>query len=198
MTIQRTRLREVPSLVSWMYCFTAYIAIQTQDPLTRQMLAYARLIIREALRHGGGGWAEYDRVFQRQVSINPALPWNVLEPSLQAATILGQRMSEGMLCTICQECDHTATRCALAPLQLQLQGPSQTVTSAASYRPPRHLETLQCICVGWNKGTCSRPQCAFRHICATCRKSHKARDCPDTPAESEYRMLASLPPRTHK
>ena len=98
MTIQRTRLREVPSLVSWMYCFTAYVAIRTQDPLTRQMLAYACLIIREALRHGGGGWAEYDRVFRRQVSINPALPWNVLEPSLQAATILGQRTSEGMLC----------------------------------------------------------------------------------------------------
>ena len=60
MTIQRTRVREVPSLVSWMYCFTAYVAIRTQDPLTRQMLAYARLIIHEALRHGGGGWAEYD------------------------------------------------------------------------------------------------------------------------------------------
>ena len=33
---------------------------RTQDPLTRQMLAYARLIIQEALRHSGGGWAEYD------------------------------------------------------------------------------------------------------------------------------------------
>ena len=152
MTIQRTRLREVPSLVSWMYCFTAYIAIQTQDPLTRQMLAYARLIIREALRHGGGGWAEYDRVFRRQVSINPALPWNVLEPSLQAATILGQWMSEGMLCTICQECDHTANHCALASLQQQLQGPSQTVTSAASYRPPLTPGDTSAYLCGMEKG----------------------------------------------
>ena len=56
-TMQRTRLWEVLSLVSWMYCFAAYVAIWTPDIWTRQMLAYVRLIIREALRHGGSGWA---------------------------------------------------------------------------------------------------------------------------------------------
>ena len=59
-TIQRTWLREVPSLASWMYCFAAYVAIHTPDDLTRRMLAYAHLIIREALRHGSSGWAEYE------------------------------------------------------------------------------------------------------------------------------------------
>ena len=200
-TVQRTRLREVPSLVSWMYCFCAYVAIRTPDALTRQMLAYARLIIREALRHGGGGWAEYDRVFRRQISINPALSWNTLEPSLQAATILGQRTSEGTLCTICQECDHSASQCALAPFQQQLQTPPVIVSSSAPasvYRPPRRPETLQRICVGWNKGNCSRPQCSFRHICATCHKAHKARKCPDTPADSEYKSLAGPSSRARK
>ena len=137
-TVQRTRLREVPSLVSWMYCFAAYVAIRTPDELTRQMLAYAHLVIREALRHGGGGWAEYDRVFRRQISINPALSWNTLEPSLQAATILGQRTGDGMLCTLCQECDHTSSLCALAPLQQQFQTPPVVVSSSAPvvvYRP---------------------------------------------------------------
>lgn len=200
-TVQRTRLREVPSLVSWMYCFAAYVAIRTPDTLTRQMLAYARLIIREALRHGGGGWAEYDRVFRRQISINPALSWNILEPSLQAATILGQRTSEGMLCTLCQECDHSANQCALAPLQQQLQTLPVAVSSAAPaaiYRPPKRPETLQRICVSWNKGTCARPQCSFRHICATCRKAHKARECPDTPADSEYKLPAGPSSRARK
>ena len=112
-TIQRTWLREVPSLASWMYCFAAYIAIH------------------EALRHGGTGWAEYDRVFQRQVSINPVLSWNMLEPSLQAATILGQRTSDGILCTICQECDHTNNQCAMAPFQQQLQPLPPVVMPAA-------------------------------------------------------------------
>ena len=52
----RPRLREVPSLSSWVYCFCAYIAVLTPDARTRELLAYCRLIIREALRHRGMGW----------------------------------------------------------------------------------------------------------------------------------------------
>ena len=48
----RPRLCEVTSLPSWCYCFRGYVAILTHDPTTRHQLAYARLIIREALRHG--------------------------------------------------------------------------------------------------------------------------------------------------
>lgn len=36
--------REVPSLISWVYCFLAYIAVQTSDTATWDMLAYCRLI----------------------------------------------------------------------------------------------------------------------------------------------------------
>ena len=62
-TANRTILREVPSLVSWLYCFTAYVEVRTSDPLARNMLVYSRSIIREALGHGESGWTEYDRVF---------------------------------------------------------------------------------------------------------------------------------------
>ena len=47
------------------------------------MLAYCRLIIREALRHGGSGWQEYDRTFWCQVAIDPHLPWHSLHPRPQ-------------------------------------------------------------------------------------------------------------------
>lgn len=197
-TINRTRLREIPSLVSWLYCFNAYVAVRTPDPLTQQMLAYSRLIIREALRHGGPGWLEYDRVFRRQQSINPALAWNALEPSLQAATILGQRTS-GTFCTLCQESDHVASQCALAPLQQQLQTShvSTTVSQPPSTsRPPKRPETILRICVAWNKGQCTKPRCTFRHVCATCQNAHKARDCADTPPDSEYKAGFSATPKT--
>ena len=85
------RLREVPSLSSWVYCFAAYMAVLTTDPRTRDMLAYRRLIIKEALRHGGTGWQEYDCTFRRQAAINSSLPWNTLLPGLQAATLVGTR-----------------------------------------------------------------------------------------------------------
>ena len=41
----RPRLREVPSLSSWVYCFCAYIAVLTPDARTQELLAYCRLII---------------------------------------------------------------------------------------------------------------------------------------------------------
>ena len=112
-TVNRTHLREVPSLVSWLYCFNAYLAVRMSDPITRYMLAYFRLLIREALRHGGCGWMEYDCVFRKQLSIKPCLTWNTLELALHAVTILGNRTSTGTFCTICRKCDHNANHCAL-------------------------------------------------------------------------------------
>ena len=91
----RPRVREVPSLISWVYCFVAYVATRTSDTQTRDMLTYCRLLIREALWHGGSGWQEYDRNFRRQLVINPSTPWNTLLPDLQATTILGQRTGGG-------------------------------------------------------------------------------------------------------
>ena len=68
----RPRLREVSSLPMWCYCFLGYMAI-TSDPATRDQLAYARLIIREAQRHGGLGWLNYDRAFRQQAVGDPSL-----------------------------------------------------------------------------------------------------------------------------
>ena len=163
------------------------------------MLAYSRLIIREALRHGGSGWLEYDRIFRRQLSINPLISWNTLEPSLQASTILGQRNSSGTLYTLCQESDHSSNQCALAPLQQQLTSstPANTPHPATAYRPLKRPETLLRICVAWNKGQCTRPQCSFRHICATCQKAHKARNYPDTLPSSEYKAVNSMATTNH-
>ena len=47
----RPRVREAPSLISWVYCFMAYVATRTSDTQTRDMLTYCRLLIQEALRH---------------------------------------------------------------------------------------------------------------------------------------------------
>ena len=73
------RVWEVPLLSSWVYCFAAYMEVLAPDPQTREMLAYCRLIIREALRHV--------RLYL-SVSVDLFLPWHSLVPGLQAATIL--------------------------------------------------------------------------------------------------------------
>ena len=116
-TVHRMRLREVSSLTFWLYCFNAYMAVHTTDSLTWQMLGYSRVIIREALQHSASGWLEYNRVFHRQLSIDPSMSWNNLQPSLLAATVLNQPGPNppGSFCLLCRECDHTASLCALAP-----------------------------------------------------------------------------------
>ena len=48
----KAKLREIKTLTTWLYCFTAYMAVQTSDPHTRELLTYTHLIIREALRAG--------------------------------------------------------------------------------------------------------------------------------------------------
>ena len=60
-TLSQPRAREVASPLAWIHCFLAYVAIRCRDPLTRDMLAYARLILGEAMSHCRTGWLEYDR-----------------------------------------------------------------------------------------------------------------------------------------
>ena len=124
------RLRDVTSLSSWCYCFLGYMAILTFVPSTRDQLAYARLVIREALCHGGTGWMDYDWAFRQQAAVDPTLRWNTLLPGLQASTILGQRnRQETSLYTLCHESDHSRAQCALAYLH---PSPVRSMPSSSS------------------------------------------------------------------
>ena len=138
--------------------------------------------------------------FCQLAALNPATQWNTLDPSLVASTFLGSR-AEGTMtqfCQLCREVDHNWEDCALRgvretprrpptqpppPQELQVGRRSQL---SSRIRP----ETLDRICVSWNKGRCVYPgTCTFRHRCATCRQpGHVARDCADTPEDSEYRQ----------
>ena len=187
--VLRTRLREVPSLISWVYCFLAYVTVRATDPVMCDMLTYCRLIIREALRHGGRGWQDYDRTFRSQAAIDQTMRWNVILPELQACTILGQRSAGGMYCSLCTGIDHSISQCALSVLQQPL-----TTHVPASNRRPSNLGDRRPsgipipICSSWNAGRCIYPgTCSFRHVCATCGQHHKAHDCDETPSGSPYR-----------
>ena len=181
----RPRLREVSTLTTWLYCFLAYTAIITSDATTRNLLAYARLIMREALRHNNNGWLDYDRSFRQQAAVDPSLPWNTLVPGLQASMILGNPTRQGIAnqrqqCTLCRGFDHARSDCALSYLH-----PYMRTNQRNPYR----------ICTSWNKGNCVYPgSCSFRHVCATCQLLHKARDCLKTPEISMYKQSVLTPP----
>jgi hypothetical protein len=87
------------------------MATQTSKSTTCHQQVYGCLIIREALRHGGVGWLNYDRAFHQQAAAaDPSLRLNTLLPGLQASTMLGHGSGQGTLfCTLCQEAGEMCT-----------------------------------------------------------------------------------------
>ena len=167
--ILKSRLREVTSLTSWMFAFFAYVAILSDDTTTRNMLAYARLVIREAQRHGGNGWIAYDKVFRQQVAIDSTLQWNTIHPGIQASTLLGQTPGQGVFCTLCREPDHKSMGCALSYLQ-EPQSPAWPIMptpagTAASLKGRQSLKRRQTpeqsVCSSWNRGECMFQNCNY-------------------------------------
>ena len=153
------------------------------DPVTRDQLAYAHLVVREVVCHGGSGWLDYDRAFCQQAATDPSLRWNTLFPGLQASTILGRGTGHSaVFCTLCREVEHMQAQCALLCLN-----------SMARISVPAGYPT-RCICMSWNRGTCAfLGNCTYRHVCITCQKMHRARDCSWTPETSIYKQPRGLP-----
>ena len=199
----KPRLREIDNPLTWVSCFLAYTAMQTPDPMTRDLLTYGRLVIRESQRHSGPGWLEYDRIFRQHAALSPSTVWNELNPSLHASTVLSYRAGPGRVCSLCHEPDHTASACALLVLHphdsvvARSQPASAPVPVSGSPAPgparkPRQ-ETLDRICVSWNRGRCTFPACKFRHICAVCKvRGHRAKDCL---LDSAYKTSQSASPK---
>ena len=176
------------------------MVVCTGNSRTREMLAYCRLIIREALRHGGNGWQEYDCTFRRQADIDTNIPWNTLQPGLQVATLLGFPSNRGTFCSLCREPDHHSNQCAFTVMQQ----PVRTAPSADfhkgpelpnrhPFRPPRRPKTILSICASWNHGTCAFPgSCTVVHIQAYLwgmQQNHKGIKCPNAPVGSDYHRL---------
>ena len=80
--------REVSSLITWVSSFATYVAIVAQAHPERvcDMLAYMRLIIREATKFGEYGRLTYNAMFRRNQE-GLSQPWNVIDPSLHIAYI---------------------------------------------------------------------------------------------------------------
>ena len=160
----RARLCEIYSLSTWCYCFLGYTAIIFSDLTTRDQLAYAHLIIREALLW----WArlDYDTAFRLQAAADPYLCWNTLlhAAPLQASTILGHNLGQGAIfCTLCWEVYHTRAQCAL----LYLQPP--TMRAPTSSYPTGSRCRSDKICTG--KSAFSQVA-AHTGVCVLCSSLH--------------------------
>ena len=186
-------------VIMWPSCFATYVAIvsQTHPERTMEMLAYMRLMIREAHKHGGNGWLTYDAVFRRNKQ-GKDRAWDVLDPSLHMAYIAGQGTGLRIPCKHCNEADHSYEDCALASLALSTKMTQQEreglpLPSPRPLRLPFQAATAsapEMICISWNRGQCVFPgACSYKHTCAMCDSGeHRAKDCALAHPDSIYKQ----------
>ena len=195
--ISGSRLREVTDPAAWASCFLLFMATRIDHQETRELAAYGSIVLQLASKHPGG-WRSYDRQFRQQKAAGATLPWAELNPSLMAATVLGQGSGVSRSCSLCLGCDHMKEDCALSALELAKQGVVPQVQRPhlgrqarrpAPYVPPMGSR----VCYRYNKGTCFAARCRFEHFCSNCGKTgHPATSCPE-PSRSGEREAKSSP-----
>ena len=172
----KVKLRQISSVSAWVQCFATNVAIVSQSAPKKVsgMLAYMRLLVREASCHGGMGWLAYDSLFRQQAAADPSLRWDSLNADLFNITV-----SDKSHCHLCLSTDHRTDDCALAQSRdVKTQLALQTV----EVRPkPSSREKDIPICRSFNSFPhpgCRVQNCRYRHVCSACQRQHKALECP--------------------
>ena len=187
------KLRSITDPLTWVFCFLSYMAAATECDATRDMAAYAQIVIQQARKHPGPGWLAYDQLFRQQRAAGAALPWNDLASSLMASTVLRARDA----CSLCHFPDHPTEQCALftecAASHANKGSGDKTGPGHGSsrhghnfrpYPPPQLGQTSDCdeACRRFNRGFCPyRPgSCPYLHACLSCNSpNHGLHRCPN-------------------
>ena len=172
--------------MTWVSSFATYVAIVAEAHPGRvsDMLAYMRLIIREASKYGGTGWLTYDTVFRRNQE-GVSTPWNYLDASLHQVYIANQLQKTTMPCNHCHEIDHLPSECAMASMRPKsLSSPPEPTPTygkdQAGFKGkrPSPYTRQRPVCSSWNGGNCKFPgKCTYAHVCMLCYGSHPAAAC---------------------
>lgn len=175
------------ALMTWVSSFSTYVAIVAEAHPARvgDMLAYMRLIVREASKFGGNGWLTYDAVFRRN-QVGLSAPWNYIDASLHQVYIANQQGRVTTPCKHCNEIDHGSAECAVVavlprPRSSSTDSPSLVVSSErtpAKGKRPTPYTRQRPICSSWNNGSCKFPgKCTYAHVCLNCYGAHPSTAC---------------------
>lgn len=196
--LSSSRMREVSDPLTWASCFLAFMAARTKHEETCHLAAYGMIILQLVRKHGGSGWLLYDRQFRLQQEAGAGLSWVEINPSLLAATVLGQS-SERISCSchLCLAPDHTREDCALASLDYNKPSPALPANrpSPHSLRPSRRPGPYRTSgpCYRFNShGGCHSSSCRFEHVCSGCflpGHIHVVANCPDVKGRSKTRQM---------
>ena len=191
-----SRMRDIRDPMTWASAFMAFVAARSDNPETRDLLAYGQLVLLLARKHGGLGWVAYDHQFRQQAAAGSTAPWSELNLSLMAATVFatgGETPTRA--CPLCFAADHSARECALASLEVNKAPPRPPASNRTAVRP-RPYRTREEVCRRFNRGACSSTSCKFEHTCSTCQQpGHGSHECRRAPSKNMTQEPATQPPR---
>ena len=180
-----TKMRDIPDPLTWVFCFLSFLAVKTDHEPTKQLVAYAQIVIQMAWKHGGLGWRSYDTRFRQQLAAGIPLEWTKVDPSILATSVI-QSLESDSICRLCWESDHKMADCALA--SLDHKGSNRATPSSRPSAHPHPYRPSGEVCRKFNKGQCSNPAC--RHDRSA--SDHAALDCPKSNPQASS---AAKPPK---
>ena len=64
-----SRPLDIQDPLYWVFCFLSFMTAKVDHKETRDLIAYAQIVVYLARKHGGKGLITYNRLFRQQVAI---------------------------------------------------------------------------------------------------------------------------------
>ena len=177
LTWPRRKVGPVTDILQWLSCFAAMVAVLSRayPQMVPEFMAYQATIIKCCRDFEGLAWAQYDRVYRRQVAQTKDLRWSRLNPTLYSLCFAG-KAKKHVACGFCLSDNHVSDQCPDNPTRVCLPWQQPTSTLGVPVAPTQRLR----ICHLFNArdgSRCTYRQCKFAHLCALCRGPHPRSAC---------------------
>ena len=142
----RTKLHEVNSMLSWVSCFTMYIAVlgQWHPHLIQSCLAYLAFTVAKTRRDGAEAWQPYDMVFWKHAASDHTVEWSALTTPCTPLPLVATNWAS------------SAYPVQGRPLHrgLHNEGSDNATSTGMPSSASSHLFPSHPICLYWNRGKC--------------------------------------------
>ena len=185
--------RRIDGLSSWLEAWDVFLrsTLAQYPQFAPDLLAYQYQICKYSRKFKSSAWLMYDTAFRYIAASNTTMPWGKANEQLYNDILKEETLP---YCVHCHTYGHRNLACPLRSKSVQSFRPYTTTFTATSANLPRTITTapslsvptqqLQqpAICHDFNRCTCRRLNCQFRHICnkPDCGGSHPGSQCPKT------------------
>jgi hypothetical protein len=191
----RRKRSTTTNIFQWLQCYSAMVGVLSRayPQVVPDLMAYQATIIRCYRDFEDLHWAQYDRMYRRQVAITKDLRWGRIDTTLYSKCFAGKARRRSM-CTYCLSDSHTSQDCHENPANVSWPWVVQNNAQHTAYNTPSEpafhgrMQSEQPHFGAGRRGTCDLfnaaggSKCAFNpckylHLCSDCRGKHPRAAC---------------------